>query len=74
MTCVSSLSPLSLRLVRSIKPNTGLTASVAALMTDIIFLAADLAVAQLLTHGPVVGQRRRLGRKSARPDTPAAML
>jgi len=55
MTCVSSLSPLSLRLVRSIKPNTGLTASVAALMTGIIILAADLAVAQVFTHGPVVG-------------------
>ena len=46
---------LSLRLVRSIKPNTGLTGSVAALMAGIIFLAADLAVAQVLTHGPVVG-------------------
>src|SRR4030095_2600835 len=52
---MSRFPPLGLRLTRSLKANTGLTASLTALVTGIIFFAADLAVAQVLTHGPVVG-------------------
>jgi alkaline phosphatase D len=52
---MSSFSLAGLRSVRSVKPNTWLTATLTALVVSISFLTADPAVAKVLTHGPVVG-------------------
>ena len=46
---------LALRPVRSVKGNSCLTALLTALVVGISLLTANPTVAQVLTHGPVVG-------------------
>src|SRR5262245_45194804 len=49
------VSGSSMRPVRSVKANAWLMASLAALVVGISLRTADPSVAQVLTHGPVVG-------------------